>query len=384
MPGAEPRTTSLADPVAENRFGVGPEYTVGVEEELMLVDADTLALVGSGEAVVDDAHDPEHVKREIRPCMVEITSTPCWTGIEVLADLRRLRRAVGADATGRGVRLVGAGTHPFSLSENQGTTATSRFQEIMDEIGYPLRRAVCCGMHVHVAVANADKAVQLAEGILPDLPLLLAVSASSPFWRGAVSGLASTRQAVWAGVPRTGLPPYFPDHDHYVAALEILRRGGAVPDASHVWWDVRPQARLGTIEVRLMDAQPVPEDSAALAGLVQTMMVDAGQRWDEGERWTADRFITAENRWLALRHGLEARLVDPVTGAAVDARTLLERLLDRLAPAAAQVDAGWALARVADIAAAGGAAQAQVDRYRSVADLVAVTRWLADLAVPSP
>jgi carboxylate-amine ligase len=133
-----------------------------------------------------------------------------------------------------------------------------------------------------------------------------------------------------------------------------------------------------------MDAQPVPEDSAALAGLVQTMMVDAGQRWDEGERWTADRFITAENRWLALRHGLEARLVDPVTGAAVDARTLLERLLDRLAPAAAQVDAGWALARVADIAAAGGAAQAQVDRYRSVADLVAVTRWLADLAVPSP
>jgi len=364
-------------------FAAGPEYTVGVEEELMLLDADTLHLVSSGDAVVTRARDEIHVKREFRQCMVEIASRPWASSGELLADLVGLRASVVRAAAAQGCLVAGSGTHPFSVAEDQPTTATARYQSIMEEVGFPWRRAVVFGTHVHVALACADKAIQVTEALLPDLPVLIALGAASPFWRGRETGLASTRLAVLAGVPRTGLPPALASFADYAATLGVLRRAGAVPDASQVWWDVRSQARLGTLEVRVFDGQPRVHDSAAFAGLVQSLVRFHGRQWDAGRRASADRFVVAENRWLAMRHGLAARLVTP-DGRGRPARELLARLLDRLAADADAVGAGWALEHLARLADQGGPVAAMRRRHEETGDLAAVARWLAGLSSDLP
>jgi len=223
----------------------------------------------------------------------------------------------------------------------------------------------------------------VTEALLPDLPVLIALGAASPFWRGRETGLASTRLAVLAGVPRTGLPPALASFADYAATLGVLRRAGAVPDASQVWWDVRSQARLGTLEVRVLDGQPRVHDSAAFAGLVQSLVRFHGRQWDAGRRASADRFVVAENRWLAMRHGLEARLVTP-DGRGRPARELLARLLDRLAADADAVGAGWALEHLARLADQGGPVAAMRRRHEETGDLAAVARWLAGLSSDLP
>jgi carboxylate-amine ligase len=358
-------------------FGAGPEYTVGVEEELMLLDPHTLGLVPHAGHVVEAAHDAGHVKAEVRQCMVEIASRPWPTSLELLDDLVELRAEVLRAATVEGCLVAGAGVHPFSAPEHQPTTPTPRYLAIMAEVAYPWRRALVFGTHVHVAVASADKAVQVTEALLPDLPLLIALGASSPFWRGQATGLASNRLAALAGVPRTGIPPVFRRFGEYTDALDVLRRAGAVPDASHVWWDVRSQARLGTIEVRVLDAQPDVIDTAALAAVVQSLVRHHGRTWDDGFRTTADRFLLAENRWLALRHGLDARLVG-ADGRPHEAGELVSDLVVRLGESAAAVGATWALNRITRIANRGSAATAMLDRYKRRRELADVIRWLVD------
>jgi glutamate---cysteine ligase / carboxylate-amine ligase len=357
----------------------GTEYTVGVEEELMLLDRSTLDLSPAADPVVDGAADRVHVKQEIRQCMVEIASRPWTTSTQLRDDLAGLRRSVARAAEAEGCLVAGGGTHPFSEPETQVTTATPRYLSIMDEVGFPWRRALVFGTHVHVAVADADKAIQVTEALLPDLPVLVAVGSTSPFWRGRDTGLASTRLAVMADVPRTGLPPAFDSFRDYRSALAVLRRAGAVPDASQVWWDVRSQARLGTIEVRILDSQVTCEDSAALAGVVQSLVRHHGQQWDAGRRCRADRFMVGENRWLALRHGMDARLV-AAHGEAAPAACMVDELLDRVSADAAAVGAGWALDHVARLARDGGGATALRQLRAEVGSYPALLRRMVDIS----
>ena len=325
MQGAGPLAKAV--PPLEHRFGVGPEYRVGVEEELMLVDATSLAPVPAVEPITGAVGDPEHVKPELMQSQVEIATSPCRTARESLAELSELRAAVVRAGALRGVRVAACGTHPFALAEEQPLTQRDRYRELMAEIRYPVRRELCCGLHVHVSVDGAEKAVAVLEGLVPYLPLLLALSTSSPFWRGEASGLASTRTIVFQSMPRSGLPPAFFSYADFVAQLELLARAGAVADHSRMWWDARPHPRCGTVEVRIMDVQPRVEHTAALAALVQCLVRRLGRRYDHGERaGPAPRAIVAENRWLAARHGLRAQLVG--SHGAVPARELVRELLE--------------------------------------------------------
>jgi carboxylate-amine ligase len=376
--GGDAMTQAADRRQAQRSFGSGPEYTVGVEEELMLLDDTTWELAPVGETVVAEAHDGLHVKTEIRQCMVEIASRPCRTSVELLADLAALRAQVAKAAARQGCRVAGCGTHPFSRPEHQPTTQTPRYLSIMSQVGFPWRRAVVFGTHVHVAVGHADKAIQVTEALLADLPLLIALGSTSPFWQGQDTGLASTRLALLGEVPRTGIPPSFDTFDDYYRALDVLRRSGAVPDASQVWWDVRSQAEFGTIEVRVLDAQPCVRDTAAFAGLIQALVRHHGRRWDGGHRTRADRFVVSENRWQALRHGLDTQLVTP-DGRIRPVPALLTRLFERIAGDAEAVDAEWALARLARRTADGGVCPVMRRRYRQVNDLREVTRWVAEL-----
>ncbi|HSN06650.1 MAG TPA: YbdK family carboxylate-amine ligase, partial [Candidatus Angelobacter sp.] len=278
-------------------FGRSPEYTVGVEEEFMLVDAESMALVPAAPALLGVTADPANIKPEIRQCMLEISSQACRTTYELYDDLAALRRRVVAAASEVGCRVAGGGIHAFSSAQDQAVTDTDRYRHVITESGFPARWSLVLGTHVHVAVASADKALDVTEAVLADLPTLVALASSSPVWNGVDTGLASTRLALWASVPRSGLPPRFSSFAEYRSCLDVLHGSGAVPDASHIWWDVRSQERLGTLEVRLFDGQPVLRDTVALAGLVQSLVRHHGRRWDAGERAAPNRFLVAENRW---------------------------------------------------------------------------------------
>ena len=359
-------------------FGTSPEYTVGVEEEFMVLDADTLGLTPRADEIIDAAGD-ENIKQEIRQSMVEISSKTATTIRDLHRDLHDLRLRATTLAYERGLRVAAAGTHPFSPAETQDLTDKPRYRYVAGISGWVGRRATAVfGTHVHVALGSPEKALGVVEAMLNDLPTLVALSASSPLWEGQDTGFASARLAVRAELPRTGLPPSFDSLAHYRSTLESLRTSGLVPDASYLWWDVRLQDRLGTIEVRLLDAQPSLHDTVALAGLVQALVRHHGARWDAGIRPAADRMITDENRWQALRHGMSATFASP-RGRATTAREAVDELLGRVADEAGASGSRWALDHLADLAARGGRATDLRDRFLLSDDPRAVTRHLVHL-----
>jgi len=359
-------------------FGHGPEYTVGVEEEFMLVDADTLALVPAAPSLLRETGDPDNIKAEVRQCMVEISSQPWRTTRELHHDLRALRQRVRLAASAQRCRVAGGGTHAFSPPQEQAVTDTARYHDVITESGFPGRWSLVLGTHVHVALSSADKAIGVTEALLADLPTLVALGASSPVWSGVDTGMASMRLALWASVPRSGVPPRFSSFADYVGCLDVLQRSGAVPDASHVWWDVRSQQRLGTLEVRLLDGQPGLADTVALAGLVQALVRHHGMRWDEGERVAPQRFLVAENRWQAIWKGMDARFADP-DGSVITARSAVEALLDRVAQDASALEASWALGHVADLADQGGPAARVREILTRTGDPISVMREVVEL-----
>jgi carboxylate-amine ligase len=365
-----------AVPVRAPRFGRGREYLLGIEEELMLVDAAGFGLACRAERVIGEIGD-ERIKPELMRCQIELATSPQITAAAAEEELRELRARVIAVAAGSGLRVAAAGTHPFSLAELQELTMRDRYRELAAALRYPLRREVCFGMHVHVAVGHPDKAIQVIEAMLPDLPLLLALSASSPFWRGEPTGLQSTRTVVFQSLPRSGLPPSFADYEHFAGSVERLQRAGALADHSYLWWDMRPHPRFGTVEVRILDVQARVSDSVALAGLIQALVHHYGRRYDDGERFpAADRFVVGENRWLAARHGLHARLVDRELDMSVSARSAIESLLERVSDDAGAVEASSALDRVAALLGEGTSADRQLALHRRGASLEMIVESL--------
>jgi glutamate---cysteine ligase / carboxylate-amine ligase len=370
---AKARSTDAAD-----AFGRLPEYTVGVEEELMLLDPITLGLVSGADDVVRSAADPERIKQEIRQSMVEIASSPALTTDDLHRELRMLRRDLLASAARHGCRVAAAGAHPFSRAETQELTDKPRYRYVAGISGWVGRRSTAvCGTHVHVGLGSAEKALGVMEAILPDLPLIAALAASSPLWEGQDTGFASARLAVRSELPRSGMPPLFRSYADYREQLGQLRAAGLVPDASYLWWDVRLQERLGTIEVRILDAQPSVHDTAAFAGLVQSLARYHGTRWDQGERVESPRLLVDENRWQAVRHGMSATLVGR-NGAPVTARAALDTMLDAVAEDATSVGAAWVLDHLSDLADRGGPAVAVRDRFVLTDDAREATVYLVE------
>ena len=365
-------------PVGSGLFTHGREYLLGVEEELMLLDEDTLSLAHAIEPVLRESGGRGHLKPELMQCQVEIATPPCRTAADALAALVDLRAGLIRDAARCGVRVAAAGTHPFSPLEEQLITARDRYREMVAAMRYPARRIVVFGMHAHVSIGGASKALAVIEALLPDLPVVLALSTSSPFLAGEETGLASTRLVLGQGMPRTGLPPAFESYEEYAVSLEQLRLAGALEDPTQIWWDVRLHPAFGTIEVRIMDAQPSVEDTAGIAGLVHALVRHYGKRYDRGEGFPrANRLLVGENRWLATRHGLRARFVHGGLET-VSARRLLVDLLDRVTDDAAAVGASGSLERVARMLDRGSSAERQIRAVRRGADLPELVRELVD------
>ena len=212
------------------------------------------------------------INAELMQSVLEIATPVCRNAGDVMRWLTKLRGYVTEIAHEQGTRVGSAGTHPFSLFERQRITAKDRYRALIDQLQYVARRELIFGMHVHVAVDDPEKAIQVVNGLLPHLAPLLALSASSPFWRGEPTGLASSRQMVFSAFPRSGPPPRFRDYADYAAVVGQLERSGCIADYTHIWWDIRLHPRLGTIEIRICDAVTRVEDAVAIAAYCQALV----------------------------------------------------------------------------------------------------------------
>jgi carboxylate-amine ligase len=332
-------------------------------------------------AAVEGSDLADQVHPELMQSVLEISTTVCHDIGEVDRQLRQLRAAVTQVAAETGLRVGSAGTHPFSLFERQRITARDRYRALVDQLQYVARRELIFGMHVHVAVDDAEKAVGVLNGLLVHLPQLLALSASSPFWRGEPTGLHSTRQLVFAAFPRSGPPPRFRDYEDYASVVGQLERSGCIPDYTQIWWDIRPHPRLGTVEIRICDAVTRVEDAIAIAAFCQSLVKLYCERFDRGEEIRSyHRILTSENKWLAARHGLEAPLVDLATGRRnrVPVAQLIRRALHDAEPHARELGCERELEGIRDILAHGSSADHQLRAFNVNRDIVEVVREIAE------
>jgi carboxylate-amine ligase len=318
--------------------------------------------------------------------VLEIATPVCRTAGDVMRELETLRGYVRDVARGQGLRVGSAGTHPFSLFERQRITAKDRYHALIDQLQYVARRELIFGMHIHVAVDDPDKAVQVVNGLLPHLAPLLALSASSPFWRGEPTGLASSRQIVFSAFPRSGPPPRFRDYEDYASVVGQLERTGCIADYTHIWWDIRPHPKWGTVEVRICDAVTRLDDAVAIAAYCQAVVKQLSEQYDAGEEIpTYHRILTSENKWLAARYGLDAPVMDLTTGSRirVPLAKLVRRTLRDLEPHARELGSERELEGVAALVGRGNSAERQLRVYNANRDIVEVVRAIADATEPA-
>lgn len=338
-------------------------YTVGAEEEVMLVDAGG-DLVNAADDLIADL--PEEVARHVSPethgAVVEIASNPQATIAAVAAELRALRLELAHAVEERGLRLACSGTHPCATWRGTAVSTTARYQAVYDSMREIARREPTFALHVHVGLPDSGSAVRVANRMRAHLPLLLALSVNSPFWQGRDTKLASTRTSLFQAFPRVGIPRAFRDYEEWVEAVDMLIRCEAFPEPTFLWWDIRLQPRFGTVEIRILDSQTTVADSAAICALVQCLARLEAREGFAPEELVSSPELLAENRFLAARDGMEARLIDPMVEQAVPARVVLDEVLRACAPHAAELGCQAELKEVARLAGATGA-----ERQRAIA-----------------
>ena len=311
-----------------HRFGQSPAFSVGVEEELFVLDAETLEPA----SVPDGVLDGERFKPELFTTMFELNTGIC-TGVgQAVEELAALRR----DARGRlaeyRLELAAVGTWPSAVLGEQPVTALEPLRRFAEYAGPSALRQHCSGLHVHVGVGSPEECMGRLEAVLPWLPVVLALSANSPLVGGEATGLASNRAELLELLPRAGAPPAFSSYEEWASFAELLVELGLADDLMRLWWDVRPHPRLGTLEIRVPDQPTRPSVTAAFAALAHALVV-----WAEPADGHADRGLYAQNRWAAARFGADAGLVHPETRRLCSARELLAELLERVEPTSRQL-----------------------------------------------
>jgi glutamate---cysteine ligase / carboxylate-amine ligase len=360
----------------------GPAYTVGIEEELMILDAETYALVNAIEDLVQESPDGE-IKPELMESVLEISTSPAPDVRAAGAKLRALRRQVRDTAGKRGLAIGSAGTHPFAKWEDQRITAAPRYRDLVDALRFVARQEIIFGLHVHVGVDDADKAIHVANGMRVHVPILLALSANSPFWRGDATGLDSTRMPIFRAFPRVGIPPFYDGWADYERRIDFMVDAGVMEDYTWLWYDVRPHPNFGTVEIRAMDGQTHVRHTIGLAALIQAMVKELSEHYDAGKKLADFPYeMLDENKWLASRHGLEGDLVDLPERRTVATKALARRLYDRLREHAQDLGAGAEIEGILDLIEHGNGAYRQRKVYEANRDFTELMRDIVDASAP--
>jgi carboxylate-amine ligase len=370
----------------EHRF-TGPSYTLGIEEELMIVDSETLDLVNSIEGLLQDLGNSEtegEVKPELMESVCEIATAPCENAEQAGRQLKGLRREVQAAASARGLAIGGAGTHPFAMWEDQRIVSRPRYRDLIAGLQFVARQELIFGIHVHVGIDDPDKAIHVTNGMRVHLPVLLALSANSPFWRAHETGLHSARTPIFRAFPRVGIPPRYDDFEDWSRRIEFMEQSKVISDYTYLWYDVRPHPRFGTVEIRVMDSQTRVEHTLGLAALAQAMVKELAEHFDSGEQLSRYPYeMLDENKWLAARHGLDGELVDLPSRDRVRTKELAHRLVDRLRDHAQDLGSADALDGVDDLLEHGNGGARQLVVFEANHDMREVVGEIVEASAPA-
>jgi len=364
--------------VADWSEWVGSEpYTVGVEEELMLLNPGGWSLAQRSDQVLERLSPMVslHAAAETHEAAIELATDPHAGAVEAARQAGELRAGLARDLEGVGLRAATAGTHPFALWTETRVSGGARYQLVYESMRELARREPTFALHVHVGTPDPEAAVELLNRLRAHVPLLLALSANSPFWQGRDSGFCSIRTPIFQAFPRVGIPRAFRSYGDYVEVVDQLMRCDAIPEPTFLWWDVRLQPSLGTVELRVMDVPATPEHTAALVAAVQTIAhleLEAGYQLPP---LIHAQELLNENRFLAARDGMQARLIDPVAEERVPARELLDGLIAVGLPHAQELGCADAFVAVGDLARESGA-----ERQRSIARSGQLHAVVEDLA----
>jgi len=358
-------------------------YTLGVEEELHIVDATTGELVQKIEEIMSRLPEELHefVSYELFQSVMEIKTPVCASVAEVEKHLRELRSRVGSWAAASGASLASAGTHPFSLYRDQKITDQERYKNVLRTLRWIAQREVIFGQHVHVAVPGPDEAIIAHNRLAQQTPLLLALSTNSPFWQGFDTGFESARVKIFEGFPRAGLPPPFPDYEAFEGYVDLMVESGAMEDYTYCWWDVRPHPKIGTIELRVLDSQTSLKDALALTALTQCLVAEALE--EVGPHEPYGMHIAVENKFRASRYGMDAEFYDPHDKTTVPARDLARTLVGRLKPHAQDLGCEGELESILEIVDNGTGSQRQREVYDESGNFLDVVAFLIEGTRPA-
>ncbi|MCB1491797.1 MAG: carboxylate-amine ligase [Rhodobiaceae bacterium] len=349
-----------------------PSFTIGVEEEYLLIDRQTRNL----------AADPPHefmeacekrlgkaVSPEFLRCQVEIGTPVCQSTAEAGQALARLRGTIAEVARDYDLAPLAVSTHPFADWDALLHTDRKRYNDLAADLQVVARRLMICGMHVHVAIEDEAARIDILNQLAYFIPHLLALSTSSPFWRGKKTGLKSYRLAVFDEMPRTGLPEAFDSPGHYHRTVDTLVQAGVIEDATKIWWDLRPSGRFPTLEMRVMDVCTRLEDALAVASLMRCVTRMLYRLRRNNQRWRKySNFLIRENRWLAQRHGASGSLIDFGKGERVPYKDLIDEILELIEPDAEFFGCRATVEHARAIAAEGTSADRQLARYAAETD----------------
>ncbi|HEY5650776.1 MAG TPA: carboxylate-amine ligase [Acidimicrobiia bacterium] len=345
-----------------------PSLTVGIEEEYLLVDPATRNLVADPRKELwDEAYEAigERVTPEFLRAQMEVGTRPHASIQDLAEDLRELRRNLGAVTATHDAAIIASSTHPFALWWEQKSTDKERYQTLASDLGVVANRLVICGMHVHAGIEDPEMRIDLMTQVSYFLPHLLALSTSSPFWGGRNTGLKSYRMNVFRTMPRTGLPEHFDSWSEYQRHVEVLVQAGLIPDASKIWWDIRPSVRYPTLEMRISDICTRWRDAITIAAMYRCLLHMLFRLRVSNQRWrTYANMLVSENVWRAQRYGTAGDLMDYGKSALVPFDELIDELVELLRPDAEALGCVQEVEHARVIAREGTSAARQLATYQ--------------------
>jgi glutamate---cysteine ligase / carboxylate-amine ligase len=370
--------------VLEHSF-TGTPFTLGIEEELMICDAESADLAQAIDSVLADLPEslPGEVKPELMKSVLEVATEPCANVVEAFEQLTALRNCVREVGARQSLAIGAAGTHPFARYLDQEIVGHPRYQELAAELSWIAQQELIFGTHVHVGVDDPEKAIYIADGIRGYLPLLLAMSSNSPLWQGMVTGMMSSRTPVFRSFPRVGIPPYYGSWQTYSDRVERMVRSGAIPDYTFLWWDVRPHPKLGTVELRVFDQQTRIEHTVGFAALALALVHRLAGCYDDGDP-SVDypHELIDDNKVRAAIVGIEGKLIDFEQGVEVPAAEMVREVIDQLRDHANELGCEAELLGLLDLVNRGTGARRQLDWLEAHGDIPGLMREIFAATAP--
>ena len=309
--------------------------TIGVEVELLILDKETMQLYPGAPLILDVFKDSDNVKQELLNSIVEINTNVCNDVQEVRKDLKNTIGEVVKVAEDNGWCLMSMGTHPFSRWKDQTITDKERYLRLINRYQLPARRLLITGVHVHIGVESGEKSIAITNGLIRYLPHMIGMSANSPIYDSAISGLASTRTKLFEGMPTTGLPHVLRNYSEFQKFMRTLITANTIDSIREVWWDIRPHPGFGTVEIRAYDAVPSINEIVNLAAFTQCLVVGISDHYDDGTQLPIlDSWINSENKWRATRYGLDAEIIVDEIGYPQPLQSEILKTIDRMLPTA--------------------------------------------------